>query len=163
MPLTPFHFGPGALLHAVAPRHVSFWAFVAANVLIDVESLINLVQRRHPVHAFFHTYVGATLVLAFIVLGWWAVRRWLAPGMPWARDLTVAKVGLGAALGAYSHVLLDSVMHADIRPMAPFTAGNGLLATVSLGDLHGACVVAGLVGLLIVAIRRAMARVRGPR
>lgn len=163
MPLTPFHLGPGALLHAVAPRHVSFLAFVAANVLIDVESLVNLVLRRHPVHAFFHTYVGATLVLASIVLGWWAMRRWAAPGWPWARDLTLARVTLGAALGAYSHVLLDSLMHADIRPMAPFTAANGLLAAVSLGDLHGACVVAGLVGLLIVAIRRVIGRARGPR
>jgi len=42
-------------LQAIAPRHISFLAFCAANVLIDVESLYNLVQRRHPVHAFFHT------------------------------------------------------------------------------------------------------------
>lgn len=27
MPLTPFHFGPGALIHSAAPRHVSFLAF----------------------------------------------------------------------------------------------------------------------------------------
>ena len=42
MPVTPFHFGPGAALHAVAPKHVSFLAFCAANILIDLESLYNL-------------------------------------------------------------------------------------------------------------------------
>ena len=39
MPITPFHFGPGAALHALAPKHVSFLAFAAANVIIDVEPL----------------------------------------------------------------------------------------------------------------------------
>ena len=39
MPITPFHFGPGAALHAISPRHVSFLAFCAANVLTDLESL----------------------------------------------------------------------------------------------------------------------------
>lgn len=42
MPVTPFHFGPGALLHATAPRHVSFLAFCGANVLIDLEPLYYL-------------------------------------------------------------------------------------------------------------------------
>ena len=37
MPITPFHFGPGAALHVLAPRHVSFLAFCAANVVIDVK------------------------------------------------------------------------------------------------------------------------------
>ena len=49
MPFTPFHFGPGAALHALAPRHVSFMAFCGTNVLIDVESLVNLVTGRRAV------------------------------------------------------------------------------------------------------------------
>lgn len=66
MPITPFHFGPGAALHAGAPRHVSFLAFFSANVLIDLESFINFTYGFEPVHAFFHTYVGASIVVAFI-------------------------------------------------------------------------------------------------
>src|SRR5688572_20936203 len=68
MPITPFHFGPGALLHAAAPKHVSFLSFCVSNVFIDFESLYNLVFQRYPVHAFFHTYIGATLVIATVVL-----------------------------------------------------------------------------------------------
>ena len=67
MPFTPFHFGPGAALHAIAPKHVSFIAFCASNVVIDVESLYNLLNHRTPVHAFFHTYIGATLALLGVV------------------------------------------------------------------------------------------------
>lgn len=157
MPFTPFHFGPGALLHAAAPKHVSFLAFCAANVLIDVESLYNLVHARHPVHAFFHTYVGATSMIAVVVLLFLAC-RWFASrvGLPnlfrW-RDLTTAQVTVGAALGAWSHVVLDSVMHDDLQPLLPFAAGNALLGAVSLGWLHLGCVVLGGIGLLVLATR----------
>ncbi len=68
MPFTPFHFGPGAVLHAIAARHVGFLAFCAANVLIDFESLSNLANNRHSVHASFHTYLGATLTVPATVL-----------------------------------------------------------------------------------------------
>jgi hypothetical protein len=157
MPITPFHFGPGALLHAVAPRHVSFLAFCAANVLIDLESLYNLIHHQHPVHAFFHTYVGATLVVITV----WAIfatgrafaaRIWLPNVFGW-QHLTSRQVCLGAALGAYSHVVLDSVMHSDIRPLAPLSDANVLLSIVSLGALHLTCIALGLLGLLIMAAR----------
>jgi membrane-bound metal-dependent hydrolase YbcI (DUF457 family) len=157
VPITPFHFGPGALLHAAAPKHVSFLAFCAANVVIDVESLYNLVHRNEPVHAFFHTCVGATLIVVvvcalFFAARWFAARFRLPDLFGW-RALSGRQVVIGAALGAWSHVVLDSVMHADIRPLSPFSAGNGLLGAIPLGPLHLACLVAGGVGALLVGLR----------
>lgn len=40
MPITPFHFGPGALIKAMAPQHVSWTAFALANGLIDLEPIL---------------------------------------------------------------------------------------------------------------------------
>ncbi|MCC2676378.1 MAG: hypothetical protein K0R58_3325 [Ramlibacter sp.] len=164
MPITLFHFGPGALLHAAAPRHVSFLSFCAANVLIDFESLYNLVHQRHPVHAFFHTYVGATLVVAAVVLLFLGLRafasRYRIPNLLRWRDLTLTQVAVGAALGAYSHIVLDSVMHGDIQPGAPFVTGNALLAVIPLGTLHWVCVGLGLAGCAVLLMRRWVGRVR---
>ena len=56
MPFTPLHFGPGLLLKAAAPRHVSFTAFVASQVLIDLESLYNILRGAWPVHRELHTF-----------------------------------------------------------------------------------------------------------
>jgi len=157
MPVTPFHFGPGALFHAIAPKHVSFLAFCIANILIDLESLYNLVHHNHPVHTFFHSYVGATLIVAavaflHIVARWFATRFWLPNLLHW-RDLVTRQVIIGAALGAYSHVVLDSIMHQDIQPLSPFSASNHLLGLVSLSTLHSGCIIVGVSGLLITALR----------
>ncbi|MFG6414429.1 hypothetical protein ACG02S_11030 [Roseateles sp. DC23W] len=156
MPITPFHFGPGAAVYAVAPQQVSFLAFCAANVLIDVESLYNLVRGNAQVHAFFHTYVGATLVALAMVGAWALLRRVLPPR--WVGGLTLKRVAVGALLGAWSHVVLDSVMHVDIQPLQPLSADNGLFRIVSLLTLHGACVAAALGALAVMGVRRLLAR-----
>jgi membrane-bound metal-dependent hydrolase YbcI (DUF457 family) len=158
MPITPFHFGLGAAVHAVAPRRISFLAFCAANVLIDFESLYNLVNGRYPVHAFFHTYVGATIIVLltpalFLASRWFADRFWL-PNIFYWRRLSVLSVSVGAALGAYSHVVLDSLMHPDIQPLQPFSATNELLGVISVGELHLLCLALGAVGLVVSVIRK---------
>jgi len=67
MSFTPFHPGPGALVHVMAPRRVSFLAFCGANVLMDTEPLYFMLSGQEPLHRFFHTYVGATLIMAATV------------------------------------------------------------------------------------------------
>ncbi len=52
MPITPFHFGPGAAIHAAAPRCVSFLAFCAANMLIDFEPLYYLLTGHPDIRPF---------------------------------------------------------------------------------------------------------------
>src|SRR4051812_28137487 len=155
MPVTPFHFGPGAALHATAPKHVSFLAFCAANVLIDLESLYNLRTDTYPVHQFFHTYIGASLVLGATIFLFLGVRRvaHLLPNVFEWKTLTLSQVGIGAAAGAYSHVLLDSIMHADMTPLAPFSRSNILLHIISVEALHWSCVIIGGVAMAILSAR----------
>jgi hypothetical protein len=42
MPITPFHFGPGAAIHSLAPKRIRFAAFCAANCLWRIISLGDL-------------------------------------------------------------------------------------------------------------------------
>ena len=59
-------------------------------------------------------------------------------------------------MGAYSHVLLDSIMHGDVRPFAPFSEDNGVLGMISLVQLHLLCLGLGMVGgaLLLLSGQR---------
>ena len=159
MPVTPFHFGPGAAFHAAAPRHVSFIAFCGANVLIDIEPLTYMLSHQYPVHRFFHTYIGATLVWPAVIVVFLALLR-AATALPlpnifnW-KSLTVARVAAGAALGAYTHIVFDSLMHSDMRPLAPFSDSNPLLGLVPLKALHWFCIIAGMIGLAVTGMRHA--------
>jgi len=154
MPFTPLHFGPGAAFHAASPKHVSFLTFCASNVLVDVEPLYYMVSGQYPIHRFFHTYAGVTLVVVLTVLAAIMLRkvRILPNFFAW-KTLNYGQMIMGAALGGYSHVLLDSVMHTDIRPFAPFSDINPLLHLVSLDFLHLFCIGAGILGVIILGVR----------
>jgi membrane-bound metal-dependent hydrolase YbcI (DUF457 family) len=158
MPITPFHFGPGAVIHALAPRRISFIGFVAGNVVIDIEPLYYILTDQYPLHRFFHTYIGASLILLaapviFIAAKRFAARFWLPNLFGW-QQLTVWPVVCGAAAGVYSHIVFDSIMHGDIRPFSPFSDANPLHEIISLQALEWSCVTAGLVGLVILAARK---------
>lgn len=153
MPITPFHFGPGLLIKAATPRHFSLSAFVAANVIIDLESLFHLLQDAWPVHRMLHTFALGSI--AGLAAGWLvhrAARAATASRYDFAPfdslradDLKAALVG--GLLGGASHSVLDGIMHSDIRPFHPFSGANPLLGLVDLGTLHLTCVVTGVAGL----------------
>jgi len=153
VPITPFHFGPGVLLHSAAPRRVSFIAFVAANGITDIESIYNVLAGNFPVHRFLHTFVGAVVVTGLTVALFLATRRLARTvSMPdwfeW-QQLSLVAVVAGAALGAFSHILLDGIMHADMHPFAPWSAANPFFRVVSLSTLHWACIISGIAGVLL--------------
>lgn len=58
MPITPFHFGPGALIKAIAPRYFSWTIFALANVLIDLEPVVLFLLIGDPAHPWLHTLPG---------------------------------------------------------------------------------------------------------
>ena len=157
MPVTPFHFGPGLALHG-ASRRIDFWSFAAVNVIIDLESGWNMFQRSWPVHRFMHTFLGASLAILpaalFALLGWRLLRRF---GVVLEAPPT-AYLLLGAALGAWSHVVLDGMMHADVHPFRPWTDANPLLHLVSVQVLTGGCVAAAVLGAVLAILRLRAAR-----
>lgn len=152
MPITPYHFGPGLLLKGMGPGAVSFSAFVLANIIIDAEVAVNLWTGHRPLHATLHTYAAALaagLLAGLVVIG---AGRLL--GRQERAEWAARPALVGGLLGAASQPLLDSVMHADVRPFWPLSASNPALHVVDVGTLHLLCVVAGVVGGGALALRR---------
>ena len=57
----------------------------------------------------------------------------------------------GAFIGAYSHILLDSFMHFDVKPLEPFF-GKTFVGIISIDALHSSLVglfILGLIGFLV--------------
>jgi hypothetical protein len=166
VPITPFHFGPGALVKVVAPRHFSFTVFAFSQGLIDLEPIGFFLFTGDPVHPYLHTYLGATLVF---LASWWAGRpvcewalrawnAWLSPAQArWLGQeprISVRAAFIGAFIGAYSHVAIDSIMHGDMEPFAPFSAATPWLLVVSVETLQWLCLLAGIIGMAGMIIAR---------
>jgi hypothetical protein len=154
VPFTPFHFGPGAALKAAMQSRFSLTVFCYSQVVIDLETGCYLLRGEYPVHRFFHTYVGATLVGLVCALTGRPICQFALRALggsvtiPWSLAFT------SALIGTYSHVFLDSIMHPDVAPFRPFTAVNPTLDLVSVPLLHLLCVVLGVVGVLGYVILR---------
>jgi hypothetical protein len=145
----------------------SLLAFCAAQVVIDVESGYHLVQGDWPVHRFFHTVIGATIACSAVVLILRLLSLRYAPAKPPRgfatrfvhTDLLALRRPSGAiataTISVLGHVLPDSIMHADVRPFAPFTDQNPFYGLLSLGPLHWILMFVGLASVPLV--------LRGPR
>ncbi|HMG04027.1 MAG TPA: hypothetical protein VK581_01115 [Chthoniobacterales bacterium] len=158
MPVTPYHFGPGAAVKALVPRHFSFTIFCFAQVVTDCETAYHMVRGEYPVHRDLHTYLGATFVAIFCIfvgrpLCRVALRLWTRwPTAPFKRyfpttdRISWTAASTGAFIGTYSHVFLDSIMHRDVHPMSPFSSQNPFYLVISLFTLHALCLVVGVFG-----------------
>lgn len=114
MPLTPLHLAAGL----PARRHISLKAFIVVNVLIDLEPasimFFGMDRLGYALHQGVHTLGGVTLMaIVTLIAGLAGKGQW----RPWL---------YGAFLGAFSHVILDALVHSDVQPFSPLLAGNPL-------------------------------------
>jgi len=158
MPFTPFHMGPGLLIKGLFQNCFSLMIFGWSQILMDIQPLIVLTTGVGNMHGFSHTFVGATII-AFIsaFTGKWITEMIF---MIVIKDLTETQkqfldlpgqlkygiVFISAFVGTYSHVLLDSLMHADITPFYPFTGTNRFIDIITVSTLYKLCVYTGLAG-----------------
>jgi len=167
MPFTPFHMGAAMIVKPAARQHFSVLVFGIAQVAMDIEPLVGMIRDWDVLHGPSHTILGALAIGAMVA--------WLSPplcnlilnrfnqevsqhNMSWLQELhPISKVAAmtGALFGTLSHLVLDSLMHHDIHPFAPFSNANPLMDLVSHDGVYKLCVVLGVVGVVTwFAIKR---------
>jgi membrane-bound metal-dependent hydrolase YbcI (DUF457 family) len=164
--------GPALVIKAAGGRHFSVLVFGIAQVAMDIEPLLGIINGWSVLHGWTHTWVGATLIgIAVFFLApppcQWILRRWNRElefhKLHWLRSpepVTCTAAATGAFIGTWSHVFLDSIMHADMLPLRPWSEANTLRGLLSIEALYLACFVAGLAG---VALWLALAHLRRRR
>ena len=153
MPFTPIHMGPGILVKSILQGSFSLMVFGWTQIIMDIQPLLVMITGKGHLHGFTHTYVGAFLIAVISALS----GKYLSElGL---KILGVAKENpttilwwvafLSAAIGSFSHVLLDSIMHADVEPFFPITIVNKFHGFISIEALHKFCLYSGLIGAAI--------------
>lgn len=161
MPLTPFHLGPALLLGTLLPRRLDLPTLLVASVIVDVRValvLAGLLGGR--THGILTTFLGGTVVallVAGVVLALPpSVQSLVDHGRLAATDTTPVVIA-GALVGTFSHVVLDSVLYFDARPLYPSDWNPFLLGPSAYGPTYAGCVVAGVLGLALFVRRHRIA------
>ena len=156
--------GPGMIFKAALGSRMSVIAFGLSQVVIDIEPLLAFLLGWPVLHGWTHTYLGATLIAAVVAAlarkpAEWILRRWNQELRYHKLDrfqspeaVTLGQVACGAFIGTWSHVLFDSTMHPDIRPLAPFSASNDVLGLATYNEVSGAFAILIVVGIAAWAL-----------
>ena len=157
MPFTPYHFGPAALLALPVKKHIDIPTFVLANVAVDLEPLTVMILRlNYPLHGFCHTLlIGLAVGLLWGLLAYfikdiffkWPMKLFQLPF-----KTSISKMLLSGVLGVWFHIVLDSPLYHDIRPLWP-SEFNPLLGLVSSSSMYRICSLACLAAAIIFPIR----------
>ena len=137
MPFTPFHLGPGLLLGLLLLSFIDFPTFLVANVIVDVEPFLVLTfDLDYPLHGFFHSFLGGTLVALLLAVIMNGIRGFFSPLLSFFRleqRSSSRNILLASVTGVYLHIYLDSRMYLDIRPLYPLEVNPFFINTALPG------------------------------
>ncbi len=156
VPFTPYHFGPAMFIGIVLFPFIDLSTVMIASVILDLEPLaIILFDLPMPLHAFFHTYLGATIVALSLPICIYPFRKHLNAMVSFfglEQDSSFRHIIAASIIGTYSHVLLDSFLYAEMNPFYPIL-GNPFLGTLTSGFVYNLCFSLGFIGLFIYLLR----------
>jgi membrane-bound metal-dependent hydrolase YbcI (DUF457 family) len=108
-------------------------------------------------HQFFHTLIGGTIVALPLTWIMHKIRKTLSPLLTLFKlDLqpTVRSILLGSLIGIYTHILLDSMMHKDIRPFYPLDVNPLLHGPMSsILSVYMLCIWSFFGGVIMYVLR----------
>ena len=161
MPFTPYHLGPALFIGLLFLDFIDFPTFLVASVIVDVEPFLVLAfNLNYPLHGFFHSFLGGSLLAVPLALVMYKIRGKLSPVMSFFKleqKISFKRIIAASLSGVYVHILLDSRMYTDIQPFYP-SSYNPLLTTGVLAglDSYVLCVWSFFGAAIIYAIRLAV-------
>ena len=123
MPFTPYHLGPALFVGLLLLNFIDLPTFLIASVILDVEPFLVLaLNLNYPLHGFFHSFLGGTLVAVPLALVMYRVRDKFSPLLSFFKleqKVSFKRILAAALSGVYLHILLDLLGYTDIQPFYP--------------------------------------------
>ncbi|MCS7369244.1 MAG: hydrolase [archaeon GBS-70-058] len=152
MPFTLLHLGPGLGLGLPLRKRIHAPTFILASIIIDVEPfLVISLKLEYPLHGYLHTFLAALIVglvlgcIMYLLEGSLKTlyRKLLLEGRD---NLDLRQFIIAGILGAELHILLDSLLYEDIKPLYPLTI-NPLYNPKLKPEIYTLCIWMGMLGL----------------
>jgi len=158
MPFTPFHVGPALLIFGIF-AFLDPIALIYGSVLVDLEPIFVLFfLRAGALHGPVHSVVGVMLLLPLVFVVTLITRRLLpivdSLFVSESRKFTYQMTIVSVLIGVYSHLILDSFLYPELNLLWPLSHWNPMLYRISGVLVYDFCIIAFVVGLLLVLLRR---------
>jgi len=159
MPFTPFHFGPALFFGLLLFAFIDFPTFLIANVIVDLEPLLVVfLGLNYPLYGFFHSFAGGTIIaiiLVFLMFRLSSITRKVMKFLRLEQEVLLKRVMTTSLAGVYFHILLDSPLYPDIKPLYPLEV-NPFFSNDMAISIYMFCIFSLLSGIMIYIIRLAV-------
>ncbi|MFX1428110.1 MAG: hypothetical protein ACFFBE_16775 [Promethearchaeota archaeon] len=168
MPFTLFHLGPALLIGLLLLKYIDFPTFLIANVIVDLEPfLIIVVNLEYPLHGFFHSFLGGTIIAIVLTFSMIITRKFFTPilsAFKIEQEFSFKNILPASILGIYIHILLDSPIYTDIHPFFPLKVNPFYDASNSTGSLIiMVCIWCFIAGIFVFLVRLAIILMKDQR
>jgi len=139
--------GVGLVIKSGEPKRFSLVMFGLSQVVIDLQPLVAMTTGGSiELHGISHTIVGAT-VIALLCLPF---RRLLE--IAFKQSIAGRAAIAGSFVGVYSHLILDSIVHADVSGnlFYPLHIDSRLLGLLSWEGMNYLCILLGALGCAVL-------------
>ncbi|SFS98786.1 hypothetical protein [Halostagnicola kamekurae] len=157
MPFTPFHLGPVLLLGVLLYRWVDLPTLLVSSIIIDIRAaLVVYGPLGPPAHGILTTFVGGTLIAILLTTVVSSlpdsINHWLGFGRL-TDSVSRRAIFAGSVLGIYSHVILDSILYTDTRPLFPLAWNPFFVDGVKFIPVYAGCTLTGILGVITFAVK----------
>lgn len=150
MPFTPFHLGPSSWVGLLLFKIFDFPTLLVASIIVDIEPFCVLFfNLSYPLHGLFHSFLGSS-ILAILTAGvMYLLRHHIKKIMTvfkLGQDSSFKKILWASFFGVYSHILLDSFLYTDMKPLYPLQS-NPFYGLFSSQQIYLFCSLSFLIGI----------------
>ncbi len=152
MPFTPFHLGPALFIGLLLFSLFDLPTLMVSSVIVDTEPfLVLLFKLDYPLHGFFHSYLGGTIMAVAVAFAMFAVRKGIQRIMSTFKlqqNSSFRKIFFTSLFGVYFHIFLDSPLYREIKPLYPLDF-NPMYRTISASSIYLFCILSFLAGFIL--------------
>lgn len=161
MPFTPFHFGISFLFIAIFP-YLDIVALFIGSIIPDVEGISAIFlfpDSNLPLHGPLHSFTGSFILGVLIGICSWELNKILSKKYVDSslafifRPYSFFQSLVSSFIGTFSHVFLDAILYPEMDLFYPLGLGNPLYGLFPFSFPYIFCVIAFLLGFIIVAIK----------
>jgi len=156
MPFTPFHWGPALLIGMLLFPIFDLPALFVSSVILDLEGLsVITFHLSLPLHGFFHSYLGASILGFLAATIVYYLYRWLSKItrlFKLEQKSSFKRILYTSLFGVYFHVFLDSFLYWEMNPFYPMY-GNPFLGLISAYEIYWFSMISFPLGLALYAYR----------